>query len=288
MWAAIRLLRASRVFGIIFLSYLWSLAWSRLWPRRYDTADRWRQRHRRNARRMYRGFVSLRGVYIKLGQILSIMGSFLPKAYTEELEGLQDEVPPRPTAEMARAFEQSLGVPPSKAFASFSAKPIAAASLGQVHEARGAGEGGVRGGPLGIGLRAAALRAAVPSNRKMARRLRNSRPRAIERKTHPLDPCTLGQSSPKPRPFSGHVGAPEVGRGCLLASAAHRGFDDGDRCSGAGGDGMGSIAADLDANFAATTPPTCRSSRRRVQQAASRSRRCPHRSPRRGRGRAGT
>ena len=37
MWAAIRLLRASRVFGTIFLSYLWALAWSRLWPRRYDT-----------------------------------------------------------------------------------------------------------------------------------------------------------------------------------------------------------------------------------------------------------
>ena len=104
MWAAIRLLRASRVFGTIFLSYLWSLAWARLWPSRYDTRERWKKRHRRNARRMYRGFVRLRGVYIKLGQILSIMGSFLPRAYTEELEGLQDEVPARPTKEMARAF----------------------------------------------------------------------------------------------------------------------------------------------------------------------------------------
>lgn len=136
MWAAIRLVRASRVFGTIFLSYLWALAWSRLWRKRYDTPERWRNRHRRNARRMYRGFVRLRGVYIKLGQILSIMGSFLPRAYTEELEGLQDEVPPHPTKEMIESFTKAIGKPPAEVFASFNDKPIAAASLGQVHEAR--------------------------------------------------------------------------------------------------------------------------------------------------------
>jgi predicted unusual protein kinase regulating ubiquinone biosynthesis (AarF/ABC1/UbiB family) len=64
------------------------------------------------------------------------MGTFLPRAYTEELEGLQDEVPPHPTAEMVKAFEQAQGVPPAQAFASFADRPIAAASLGQVHEAR--------------------------------------------------------------------------------------------------------------------------------------------------------
>ena len=70
MWAAIRLIRATRVFAIIFLSYLWQMSWARLWPSRYGTSERWKKINRRNARRMYRGFVSLRGVYIKLGQIL--------------------------------------------------------------------------------------------------------------------------------------------------------------------------------------------------------------------------
>ena len=46
-------------------------------------------------------------------------------------------------------------------------------------------------------------RAPVPSSPENGRRLRNSRPLAIERRTAPLDPCTLRQSSPKPRPFSG-------------------------------------------------------------------------------------
>src|ERR1051326_4394583 len=138
MWAAIRLIRATRVFLVIFLSYLWQMSWAKLWPSYFDTSKRWKKINRRNARRMYKGFVRLRGVYIKLGKILSVMGTFLPREYTEELEALQDDVPPQSSKRLRATFVKSFGKQPHEVFAKFEQVPSAAASLGQVHEARNA------------------------------------------------------------------------------------------------------------------------------------------------------
>lgn len=130
----IRFLRASWLFAFILASYGW--LWLRVRVRGRERSEAAIERcHERNAARLYRGFRRLRGVYIKVGQVLSVLGSFLPAAYVRQLEGLQDQVPPRSIEVVRRTFLAQLGAPPEALYASFAERPIAAASLGQVHKA---------------------------------------------------------------------------------------------------------------------------------------------------------
>ncbi len=78
----------------------------------------------------------LGGLMIKVGQFMSSRLDVLPPEITRELEGLQDEVAPEPTASIIAQIERELGIPLERAFASFETTPIAAASLGQAHRAR--------------------------------------------------------------------------------------------------------------------------------------------------------
>jgi predicted unusual protein kinase regulating ubiquinone biosynthesis (AarF/ABC1/UbiB family) len=87
------------------------------------------------ARRFRALAIGMGGVLIKVGQFLSARVDVLPEYITEELSGLQDEVPAETFALVKAVVESELGGTLAGKFASFDEAPLAAASLGQAHRA---------------------------------------------------------------------------------------------------------------------------------------------------------
>lgn len=74
--------------------------------------------------------------FVKVGQLLSTRPDFLPEPYLVALSRLQDNCEPFSFAEVEKIVTSELGVRISRAFDYFNDKPVAAASLGQIHHAR--------------------------------------------------------------------------------------------------------------------------------------------------------
>lgn len=79
--------------------------------------------------------VELGPAYIKLGQVLSTRPDLIPETYVEQLEKLQDDVPPIPIEQVIEVIEAELGARMSKLFQAFEEEPLGTASLGVVHAA---------------------------------------------------------------------------------------------------------------------------------------------------------
>src|SRR5436309_13741866 len=73
--------------------------------------------------------------FVKFGQLLSTRPDVLPPDIIAELRGLQDDVRPFPLSDVENVIEEDLGLSVDKLFAEFDPRPIAAASIGQVHRA---------------------------------------------------------------------------------------------------------------------------------------------------------
>jgi predicted unusual protein kinase regulating ubiquinone biosynthesis (AarF/ABC1/UbiB family) len=81
------------------------------------------------------GLLTLGPSFVKLGQVLSTRTDVLPKTYTDVLLTLTDQVPGFSGLRAKEIVSRELGRPFDEVFKDFSAEPLKAASLGQVHTA---------------------------------------------------------------------------------------------------------------------------------------------------------
>lgn len=119
----------------LFTIALWDIIFPRIGLR--SLSKRTRTERLTNIATAYRELaIEMGGVLIKVGQFLSTRVDVLPPEITAELAGLQDEVPPVNFDEIVQVAEAEYGKRLDEIFLAFEEKPLAAASLGQVHQAK--------------------------------------------------------------------------------------------------------------------------------------------------------
>ena len=133
--------RRFHLFGVYILalrilaSYGW--AYAAAWLR----GGEWLERrigvlNSRNARRIEAKVLQLEGLFLKIGQLVSILTNFIPEEFRSGLEAVQDRVPARPFGEVSQQIERELGAPLEDLFTAIDETPMASASLAQVHAAQ--------------------------------------------------------------------------------------------------------------------------------------------------------
>lgn len=82
-----------------------------------------------------KAFEDLGPTFIKIGQILSARPDILPPSYVKELSQLQDNVPPESYEDINKTFFSEFNKSIENSFIYFEEKPLASASIAQVHSA---------------------------------------------------------------------------------------------------------------------------------------------------------
>jgi predicted unusual protein kinase regulating ubiquinone biosynthesis (AarF/ABC1/UbiB family) len=130
-----RFRKAYRTAAQVMLSYLFLGLGKRIFGQKYYFL-RIEKLHQRNSERVKSAILELDGLFIKIGQMLSILSNFLPETFQKPLEELQDKIPARPYGQVQQRIISELGKTPEELFSYFDTNPIAAASIGQAHRAQ--------------------------------------------------------------------------------------------------------------------------------------------------------
>lgn len=94
-----------------------------------------RRKRKPRAVRMREALQDLGPIFIKFGQMLSTRRDLLADDIADELQGLQDNVPPFPGDQARKIIEKAFGKSVTDLFEEFDEQPLASASIAQVHAA---------------------------------------------------------------------------------------------------------------------------------------------------------
>ena len=130
----IRKYKAYKTALVVAFSYLKLNLISKIFGKKYYK-KRIEALHLKNANRVKKTILELQGLFIKIGQLISILSNVLPDEFREPLESLQDKIPARPYQEVEQTIIREFGKTPQELFTTFDKTPLAAASIGQVHRA---------------------------------------------------------------------------------------------------------------------------------------------------------
>lgn len=132
-----RLLRLLKIVSVILRHGLDEMALSSFrhpWLRRLSRVLSFgRPLNRPRGERLRLALESLGPIFVKFGQVLSTRRDLLPPDIADELAKLQDNVPPFDSEVAVAIIERSFGRPIETLFATFERKPVASASIAQVH-----------------------------------------------------------------------------------------------------------------------------------------------------------